>query len=94
MFKRLPDCLNLLFFSPQNCCEIPSERIQFRRKQIGEREKFNEKQRLEMEEFQMEAQIRQVASSHSELRQELFNKELLSELRLYVVMAKLQLANF
>ena len=66
MFKRLPDCLNLLFFSPQNCCEIPSERIQFRRKQIGEREKFNEKQRLEMEEFQMEAQIRQVASSHSE----------------------------
>jgi len=39
--------------------DINSERIQFRRKQIGEREKFNEKQRLEMEEFQMEAQIRQ-----------------------------------
>jgi len=39
--------------------DINSERIQFRRKQIGEREKFNEKQRLEMEEFQREAQIRQ-----------------------------------
>lgn len=39
--------------------DINRERIQFRRKQIGEREKFNEKQRLEMEEFQRGAQIRQ-----------------------------------
>ena len=42
---------------------IVRERIQFSRAQIGERQKFNEKQRLEMEEFQREAQIRQVASS-------------------------------
>ena len=58
--------------------KIPRERIQFRRKQIGEREKFNEKQRLEMEEFQRGAQIRQVLDwddcIHNLVRTKILNK--------------------
>ena len=54
-------CFKNLWNLLKNCYwKLFRERIQFSRKQIGERQKFNEKQRLEMEEFQREAQIQQV----------------------------------